>query len=221
MALRVADRATHDDRVLRTTRVVSAVIIPFLVLAFVVLYGWPRDTGAAVRLADQATADRAAPRLGLPRRRLLLRARRPGDSLAHHQGRFPAGRHVRDADGDRHDPALGEVHPLPRRLLALGRASTSRRRSSSPACGSPTAGSRTAHRRRRGPRPRADGTRHRRDRRARRGDERVPVPLPAAGDRRLAVDADAADRPGDGRDLRAGPGRRRAPSPSAGGAPTG
>jgi len=44
MALRVADPATHDDRVLRTTRVVSAVIIPFLVLAFVVLYGWPRDT---------------------------------------------------------------------------------------------------------------------------------------------------------------------------------
>jgi len=45
MAFHVADRATHDDRVLRTTQVVSAVIIPFLVLAFVVLWGWPADTG--------------------------------------------------------------------------------------------------------------------------------------------------------------------------------
>ena len=45
MAFHVADRATHDDRVLRTTQVVSAVIIPFLVLAFLVLWGWPRDTG--------------------------------------------------------------------------------------------------------------------------------------------------------------------------------
>jgi hypothetical protein len=45
MASRVADRTAHDDRVLRTTRVVSAVIVPFLVLAFVVLYGWPAETG--------------------------------------------------------------------------------------------------------------------------------------------------------------------------------
>ena len=45
MAFHVAERATNDDHVLRTTQVVSAVIIPFLVLAFVVLWGWPRDTG--------------------------------------------------------------------------------------------------------------------------------------------------------------------------------
>jgi hypothetical protein len=44
MASRAVDPVTHDDHVLRTTRVVSAVIIPFLVLAFGVLYGWPRDT---------------------------------------------------------------------------------------------------------------------------------------------------------------------------------
>jgi hypothetical protein len=43
MASRTADQL-KDDRVLTTTRVVSAVIIPFLVLAFVVLDGWPRDT---------------------------------------------------------------------------------------------------------------------------------------------------------------------------------
>jgi len=45
MALRTAAHVTDDDRVLVTTRTVSAVIIPFLVLAFVVLDGWPRDTG--------------------------------------------------------------------------------------------------------------------------------------------------------------------------------
>jgi hypothetical protein len=45
MTSRVAERGTHDDHVLRTTQVVSAVIIPFLLLAFAVLYGWPGDTG--------------------------------------------------------------------------------------------------------------------------------------------------------------------------------
>jgi hypothetical protein len=44
MASRTADRVVDDDRVLRTTRGVAAAIIPFLVLAFVVLDGWPRDT---------------------------------------------------------------------------------------------------------------------------------------------------------------------------------
>lgn len=43
MVSRTADRVA-DDRVLRTTRGVAALIIPFLVLAFVVLDGWPRDT---------------------------------------------------------------------------------------------------------------------------------------------------------------------------------
>ncbi|MCW2700246.1 MAG: hypothetical protein JWQ45_1781 [Blastococcus sp.] len=45
MAQRAADRVAHDDRVLPVTRGVSAAIIPFLVLAFVVLCVWPRDTG--------------------------------------------------------------------------------------------------------------------------------------------------------------------------------
>jgi hypothetical protein len=44
MAVRTRAHLSGDDRVLTTTRVVSAVIIPFLVLAFVVLDGWPRDT---------------------------------------------------------------------------------------------------------------------------------------------------------------------------------
>jgi len=35
----------RDDAVLRATRVLSAFIVPFLVVAFVVLYGFPRDTG--------------------------------------------------------------------------------------------------------------------------------------------------------------------------------
>jgi hypothetical protein len=35
----------HDDQVLPITRAVSLAIIPFLLLAFVVLWIWPRDTG--------------------------------------------------------------------------------------------------------------------------------------------------------------------------------
>jgi len=35
----------HDDAVLPTTRALSAFIVPFLVVAFVVLYGFPRETG--------------------------------------------------------------------------------------------------------------------------------------------------------------------------------
>ncbi|MCW2635801.1 MAG: hypothetical protein JWQ99_2168 [Blastococcus sp.] len=45
MPSRAAVLVSHDDRVLRVTRAVSAVIIPFLVLAFIVLHGWPRKTG--------------------------------------------------------------------------------------------------------------------------------------------------------------------------------
>jgi hypothetical protein len=45
MAVRTADRLVRDDRVLPLTRAVSAAIIPFLLLAFVVLYFWPGDTG--------------------------------------------------------------------------------------------------------------------------------------------------------------------------------
>src|SRR3954452_692349 len=45
MARRAADRHASDDRVLPVTRVVAAAIIPFLLLAFAVLYFWPSDTG--------------------------------------------------------------------------------------------------------------------------------------------------------------------------------
>lgn len=45
MARRASDRPVPDDRVLPVTRVVSTAIVPFLVLAFVVLYFWPGDTG--------------------------------------------------------------------------------------------------------------------------------------------------------------------------------
>ena len=34
----------RDDRVLPATRIVSAAIVPFLLVAFVVLYGFPGDT---------------------------------------------------------------------------------------------------------------------------------------------------------------------------------
>ncbi|HEY7628066.1 MAG TPA: hypothetical protein VH761_13410, partial [Ilumatobacteraceae bacterium] len=39
-----ASRVDRDDRVLPATRVLAAVIVPFLVVAFVVLYPWPGDT---------------------------------------------------------------------------------------------------------------------------------------------------------------------------------
>jgi hypothetical protein len=34
----------HDDRILPETRWLAAVIIPFLVAAFIILYFWPYDT---------------------------------------------------------------------------------------------------------------------------------------------------------------------------------
>jgi hypothetical protein len=40
----MATRRPPDDRVLRSTRVVAAIIVPFLVLAFAVLVPWPDDT---------------------------------------------------------------------------------------------------------------------------------------------------------------------------------
>ena len=38
------DRLTRDDRVLPGTRLLGAVIVPFLVVAFAVLYVFPDDT---------------------------------------------------------------------------------------------------------------------------------------------------------------------------------
>jgi hypothetical protein len=38
-----AQPPTRDDRVLRSTKVVAAFIMPFLIVAFVVLYPWPSD----------------------------------------------------------------------------------------------------------------------------------------------------------------------------------
>lgn len=45
MTAHAPDRVAHDDRVLPATRALSVVIVPFLVLAFVVLFFWPHDTG--------------------------------------------------------------------------------------------------------------------------------------------------------------------------------
>jgi hypothetical protein len=45
MAAHATERVTHDDRVLPATRALSVFIVPFLVLAFVVLFFWPHDTG--------------------------------------------------------------------------------------------------------------------------------------------------------------------------------
>jgi hypothetical protein len=45
MARRPPDQRARDDRVLLMTRVVAAAIVPFLVVAFAVLYFLPRDTG--------------------------------------------------------------------------------------------------------------------------------------------------------------------------------
>lgn len=48
----------RDDRVLPATRVISVFIIPFLVVAFVVLYPWPSDAGRlfAWKIAPSVTA---------------------------------------------------------------------------------------------------------------------------------------------------------------------
>jgi hypothetical protein len=45
MDRRATDRPVGDDRVLPMTRAVATAIVPFLVIAFVVLYFWPGDTG--------------------------------------------------------------------------------------------------------------------------------------------------------------------------------
>ena len=72
MATPDPQRIVRDDRVLALTRWVSLVIIPFLVVAFVVLVPWPSDT---VRLADQADAHVDGAGLGLPGWRVLLPSR--------------------------------------------------------------------------------------------------------------------------------------------------
>ena len=66
----------------------SLVIIPFLVGAFVILYGFPRDTARLFGLADQAHYDVDDARFGLYRRCLFLRTGGGGAPLGVIKGGF-------------------------------------------------------------------------------------------------------------------------------------
>ncbi len=58
VAMAAHDAPERDDRVRPLTRAVSYVIVPFLLVAFAVLYPWPTDTGRlfAWRIASALTA---------------------------------------------------------------------------------------------------------------------------------------------------------------------
>ena len=61
----------RDDRVLPATRVLAFGLVPILVTAFVILYGFPADTGR-LRLDHPADADADGARVGLPRWRVVF-----------------------------------------------------------------------------------------------------------------------------------------------------
>ena len=138
----VAEAGTppHDDRVLAYTRGLSLFILPFLLVAFVILYLFPGDTARLWSWTDQADDDADGAGLGVPRRRLVLPAGAAGAALARRQVRLPGGGTVRDPARGRDDRPLGQVQPPQGGVLALGGASTSSRRSSSSPRGWPTSG---------------------------------------------------------------------------------
>ena len=147
----------------------------------------------------QTRHDRDLHGRGLRRRRVLLHARRHGPPVAHRLGRRALGSAVRGADARRHADPLRPLQPrrraVPRRLrllrlghrvhprAAAGRLAVAAQPAPGPARASAGRPCRAVVR---GP-GRARGRRLRRP-----GGSRVPG-LAVDGDRRLALDADAAD----------------------------
>ena len=205
-----------DDRVLAYTRGLSLFIVPFLLVAFVILYLFPEHTARLWSWHIRGLDDVDGAGVGLPRRRVLLPPRHPLPTLARGRHRLPGGDRVREPARRRDAPALGPVPARPPGLLALGRpvlhraVPGDRRLARQPPV-------RRARGRRRRPAPaaRALGRRRRRARRTRhRGG---PVPGTNHHERPLAVAADAAHRPrGRGDVLPRWGGSRRAGSTRAG-----
>ena len=133
--------STRDDRVLPYTRVLSAVIVPFLVGAWIILYLFPDDTKRLFAWTIRPTMTPMVC-LGLSRRRVLLRPGAVGAELARRQDWLSRGHPLRHTSRCRHDPALGQVQSPPRHVLDLGRAllqhpvpGLRRLAGESPACG--------------------------------------------------------------------------------------
>ena len=212
-----AAQACRDDRVLRATRALSAFIAPFLIVAFVVLYGFPARHRTAVRVDDPPHHDPDGARLGLPRGVLLLRPGAVGVALGDPAARVVVRGAVRHPPRRGHDHPLGPVQPPALRLLAVGRPLLHRAVPGRRSPTSPTVATR----------PRPARTRRRLGRVSRWVVGLVGLAAlatgitmfvaPAADDRDLAVDADPADLPGRRRDLLPGRrGHRRAGRPSLG-----
>src|SRR5215208_5370365 len=109
----------RDDRVLPETRVLGVFIVPFLLVAFPLLYFFPNDTGNWWAWGDSSLDDGPHHGRRLHRRRLLLRARRPRHALAPRASRVPADHGVHGLPRRRDDHLLGLVPSRPRGVLAL------------------------------------------------------------------------------------------------------
>ena len=117
----VVDERPRSDKVLASTRVLAAAIVPFLVLAFVVLVPWPTDTKRLFAWEIKPTMSPMV--LGsvyLGGAYFFLRVVRATRWHSVAGGFVPVG-HVRDVDGRNDDPALGPVPARQHRVLAVGR----------------------------------------------------------------------------------------------------
>ena len=93
--MRADDHPARDDRVLPFTRGLSLFIVPFLVVAWVILYLFPGPHRARLGVDHPDDHDLDGAGVGVPRRRLLLRPRLPRAAVAPHRHGLPRGDHVR------------------------------------------------------------------------------------------------------------------------------
>ena len=117
------DAVVARDRVLPGTRVLSIVIIPFLLVAFVRLYFWPSADDTARLFAWRIVPGFTSMVLGavyLGGAYFFLRAARATEWHTVGGGFIPVGP-VRLVDGCRDNHALGQVHSHQCRVLVMGR----------------------------------------------------------------------------------------------------
>ncbi len=89
---RLSPATPHTNGILRTTRWLAVMVVPFMIVASAILYLWPKGTGRlfAWPIQPPMTAMMLGPAYAWGKRHLFFLARRCGAPVAHGRGRLCA-----------------------------------------------------------------------------------------------------------------------------------
>jgi hypothetical protein len=97
----------QDDRILLQTRLVLIVVVPFLLLAFLILYFFPVLSGEHFAWEIRPSHDCAFYRIGIPEWGVYVPLHDLWETLASHQGRLSPGDDLHGGHAAGYVTALG------------------------------------------------------------------------------------------------------------------